>query len=176
VYYFRVLPPTESMVNPKTGKATVFWAVPIHFAIRPGLKRPMYCPRRASRGEPTCAVCELWLPFVRKDSTATAQEKEVAQDHLPSWQQYMNILLLDPQTGEPVREEDGSVKVRVYGAGPDIIDQIISELEDIEQETGVMPDITHPKTGRVIYVKRVGTTKHDTKYTPKINFVEGRFR
>lgn len=168
VYYYRTLPAVESMVNPNTGKAAFYWGVPLHFGIAPGRKTMVYCPRRASKGELPCAVCDLWLPYVKKDSTATAEEKEVAKSFLPNWRNYMNILLLDPKTGEPIREEDGSIKVRVYGPGTDVIDKTIAALEelaeDLHEDRPNIQHLTNPKTGRVVRLKRTGKTKHDTEY------------
>lgn len=167
-YYYRVLPPTETMINPRTGKASFFWGVPLHFGFSPTNHKTVFCPRRASKGELPCAICEFWLPFVRKDSTATAAEKAAAKDYLPNWRCYMNILLFDAKTGEPVREEDGSIKVRVFGPGNDIIDKTISALEELAEDLHEdAPDATHltdPKAGRLVRLKREGTARDDTRY------------
>ena len=88
-HFIRILPPVESMVDSE-GHAPFYWLAPIHFGIHPGNKRVVYCPRRASKGELPCAICEIWLPFVRKDSTATAQERQVAP--LPAVGASMNSL------------------------------------------------------------------------------------
>lgn len=163
-HFVRVLPPLESMIDPAKGKAPFYWLVPVHFGIAPGNKRTVYCPRRASRGELPCAICEVWLPYVRRDSTATAQERAVAIDFLPKWQNYMNVILLNPKTGEPIREEDGSIKVRVWGAGNDIIDKILRRIEEIHEETDEWISLTHPTKGRVLRLVREGKGKEDTDY------------
>ncbi len=167
-YYYRTLPPVESMVNPNTGKAAFYWGVPLHFGIAPGRKTTVFCPRRASKGEMPCAVCDLWLPYVKKDSTYTAEEKAVAKSFLPNWRNYMNILLLDPKTGEPVREEDGSIKVRVFGPGTDIIDKTLAALEELAEDLGEdrpnAKNLTDPKIGRVVRLKRTGVGRDNTEY------------
>jgi len=175
VYYYRTLPAVESMVSPHTGKAAFFWGVPLHFGIAPGRKTTVFCPRRASKGELPCAICDIWLPYVKRDSTATAEEKEVAKNYLPNWRNYMNILLLDPKTGEPVREEDGSIKVRVFGPGTDIIDKTIAALEDLAEDLGEdrpnIKNLVDPKIGRVVRLKRTGKGKFDTDYDVKLKKV-----
>lgn len=168
VHFMRVLPPLESMVHPDTGKAPFYWLVPVHFGIHPGNKRPVFCPRRASKGVDTCAICDIWLPFVRKDSTATAQERQVALDFLPKWQNYMNVMLLDNKTGEPVRDKDGAVVTYVWGAGNDIVDKILRRMEEAKEEEGEWPSLTHPKHGRILRIERVGKTKEDTEYDATI--------
>lgn len=162
-HFIRVLPPVETMQDGE-GRAPFYWLAPIHFGIHPGNKRIVYCPRRASKGELSCAICEIWLPYVRKDSTATAQERKVAKDHLPKWVNYMNILLMDTKTGEPVREKDGGILVRVWGAGNDIIDKILRRMEEYKEEHGEFPNLTHPVKGLSIRIFREGSGETDTEY------------
>jgi hypothetical protein len=157
----RVLPPHDNMVD-ADGRPRFFHPICLHFQVGPA-KRTVPCPRRML-GQ-VCPVCEY--AFALRDQ---GQEK-AGNALLPSWQAYMNVLIFDAE-GEPIRNKAGDIELQVWSAsgGPKgVLGKIFDEIEEREQEDGKIIRISDPEEGYTLKVKRVGTKKEDTTYTPKLS-------
>jgi len=153
----RALPPPPSMQNKETGAAPFFYHTSLHFGL-PGSKAPVVCPRKMTGNALTCPICQH--AFGLKD----AGHERAGNDLLPSWQAYMNVLVLDPKTGEPKRSSTGEVEVYVWSAGRGTLDKIFAQVERREKKTKRTVDITDPDEGYFLEVNRKGTGMEDTKY------------
>jgi hypothetical protein len=155
--YMRILPPHPAMRNPETGAAPFYWHVSLHFGVGPQ-KRVVVCPRRQTAGALHCPICEY--AFGLKD----AGHDKAGNDLLPSWQAYMNVLVIDPETGEPKRNKAGEVEVLVWSCGRGTLDKLFAKIERHEKKVKRTIDITDPDEGYVIELTREGKTRDDTKY------------
>lgn len=153
----RILPPHRAMQNKDTGAAPFYHHVSLHFKVGPN-KRVVVCPRKMTGGALHCPVCDF--AFQLKDGG----QDRAGNDLLPGWQAYMNVLVIDPKTGEPVRNKAGELEVFVWSAGRGTLDKIFGQVERREKKLKKAIDITDPDEGFVLEVGRKGTEKEDTKY------------
>lgn len=136
--FIRILPPHINM------EGKFYLGLPLHFDIGP-TKAVVPCPRKGLQ-----SPCPLCAEGFRLRDDGKEQE---GNDLLPSWQGYMNVVLLD-DSGAPAGKDP---KVRVLSASRAILDEL---LDMMEQKLG---DITHLETGHNINIRRKGE-KFKTKY------------
>jgi len=153
----RPLPPHPGMVNKETGAAPFYIHTSLHFGL-PGRKFPEVCPRKMTGGALSCPICDY--AFALKD----AGHEKAGNALLPSWQAYMNVIVIDPNTGEPTRTKAGEIQVYVWSCGRGTLDKIFAKVERYEKKAGHKIDITDPEEGFVIEVNRKGTDMENTKY------------
>jgi hypothetical protein len=137
--FIRALPPHVNM------EGKFYFGVPLHFDVGPA-KAVVPCPRKAF-GE-LCPIC------VKGFDLMNSGKEELGKDMLPSWQAYINVVVLDAN-GQP---EGTEPKVRVYGANRQVLDEI---LDIMEQKFG---DITNLETGHNIIIRKRGSGRKGTKY------------
>ena len=141
----RVLPPRDDQTDGKYYK----W-VAIHGDI---FDRPILCNEKMF--DEDCPACTHARELQRAGRTDDAKR------FWPNWRALMNVIALTSD-GEPIKETDGSVRIRVWAAARSLWDELLDKgvptLPEGER------DISHVKEGRDLIVKRKGTGQKDTKY------------
>lgn len=146
--YVRVLPAHANMAG------CFYWGVPIHFSIGPG-QQNLPCPRRAF-GQP-CPVCQHGFSVRGKISD------EEFRGYMPSWQAYMNVVVLN-EDGAP---KEDPPRVRVWSVSKKVLDMLLNDFE----ETG---DFTDLESGRDVEVRRRGEL-FETEYRIKVASQPSKF-
>ncbi len=139
--YARVLPAHMNMGG------CFYWGVPIHFDVGPG-KQIFPCPRNAFNRP--CPVCQRGFAVRGKVSD------EEFQSYMPSWQAYMNVVVLN-QHGTPAEDPP---RIRVWSLSKKWLDQILDEADQVD-------DFTDLATGRDVEIRRRGE-RYKTEYRIKL--------
>lgn len=143
--YIRILPPHPSM-NRGEGKTPFFYGVSVHFFNGTSFA----CPRQ-NRGA-ACPLCDQAFAMRREGMI------EEARAYFPNWRMYVNLVVLPNEKAEV--EEDA--EVLVWGLGRGLMELIL----DAAEEEGC--DITDPEAGRIVAIKRRGSTKEETRYVVRL--------
>lgn len=135
--WIRIMPPHENMVDPETGEHSWYTVVPVHFNVGPpGASRAIGCLEQV--GEGRCAVCELRRTLLKEGDERTANKIR------RTWNAYMNVVKIDPETGE--LDDD---RVFVFSCRRKVLNLLLDRFAR-------HGDLSDPKTGRNINIRRKG--------------------
>jgi hypothetical protein len=146
--YVRILPAHTNM------DGVFYWGVPIHFRIGPG-QQILPCPRKAFN-QP-CPICQAG--FTKR----TEGKEEEFRSLMPSWQAYMNVVVLN-EDGTPAEDPP---RVRVWTLSRKWLDQILDEADEVEGFTDL-------DTGRDVAIRRRGE-EFSTEYRIKLASEPSKF-
>ncbi len=141
VHYVRVLPGVGDMgENFFSG-----------FALHWGFGDPILCPRRMFNMP--CVFCQYGNQLPENEG----------KKFWASWSAYMNILLVD-EDGDPIPDAEGDAQVKVWRVGRETLGKIFNAIERESPSTDSLIDITDPKQGVDLRIKRTGKTAEDTDW------------
>lgn len=138
----RILPPRDDHPS----NTFYYWAA-VHGNL-PGSERPVLCPNRMF--DETCPAC------VEANNLQRQGFKDDARELFPSWKALVNVVVLDddgniPDDAEPL----------VWSMPKGVMEDLISKIEELPK---AQRNITSPKSGRDIIIRRKGKGAKDTKY------------
>lgn len=134
----RILPPREDHPND-----TFFLALPLHYGV--GRNEAIVpCPFKLHNAY--CPVCEYNAHLAK-----IGKENERVSTRC-----LMNVVVID-EDGNPIEE-----KVSVFTAPQTLVADILDEMAELPEKE---QDITDPKRGRDIFIKRKGSSRKQTRYT-----------